>query len=100
MMLKKTDDSLMIHTSSIKHGNRNTNAREMLSDGRGMLAEFNNPDSLADCINHILQNPSEKARMERETAKTGSTMYWDKVALRYTEVLLKLIRPIPKLGVV
>jgi len=75
-------------------------ASEMLSNGRGMLAEFNNPDSLAGCINHILQNPSEKSRMERETAKTGMSMYWDKVALRYAEVLLKLLKSIPETGVV
>lgn len=75
-------------------------AREMLSDGRGMLAEFNNPESLAACLNDLLQNPYKRLKMERNIAKTGRTMYWDKVALQYAEVLLKLVKSIPAAGVV
>jgi polysaccharide biosynthesis protein PslF len=68
-------------------------AREMLSNGRGLLAEFNSPDSLARHINYILHNPSKKARMERETAKIGRTMFWDKVAQQYTENFLNIMEP-------
>ncbi len=74
-------------------------AREMLSFGRGMLAEFNNPDSMADCINKILKNPDKKARMERETIKLGRTMYWDKIAQQYIEMFAKIIKANPKDGV-
>jgi glycosyltransferase involved in cell wall biosynthesis len=66
-------------------------AKEMLSEGNGLLAEFSNPDSLADCIKQILQDPYKKAMMERKTAKIGRTMYWNKVALHYTNVLLSII---------
>lgn len=75
-------------------------AREMLADGRGLFAEFNNPDSMADCIKYIIQNPDKKARMERETIKIGRTMYWDKVAKRYIEVFLNIIKSAPEIGVV
>lgn len=75
-------------------------AKEMLSDGRGLLAEFNNTDSLADCIKYIIQNPIKKARMERETIKIGRTMYWDKVAQRYIEVFLNIIKSAPQMEVV
>jgi len=75
-------------------------AKEMLADGRGMLAEFNNPDSLADCILYILQNPDKKARMERNTIKIGRTMYWDKIAQRYIEVFLNIIKSTSKTEVV
>lgn len=75
-------------------------AREMLSGGRGMLAEFNNPDSMAECINYVLQNPAKKARMERDIIKIGRTMYWDKVAQRYIEVFLSIINSVPKIEVV
>lgn len=75
-------------------------AKEMLSDGRGLLAEFNNPDSMADCIKYILQNPDKKTKMERDTIKIGRTMYWDKVALRYTEVFLNILKSVPKIEVV
>ncbi|HEY5562774.1 MAG TPA: glycosyltransferase family 4 protein [Clostridiaceae bacterium] len=75
-------------------------AKEMLSEGRGLLAEFSNPESLADCIKQILQDPYKKATMERNTAKVGGTMYWNMVALQYTNVLLSIITSALKIGVV
>lgn len=75
-------------------------AKEMLSDGRGMLAEFNSPESLSGCIDYLLQNPYKRLKMERDIAKIGRTMYWDKVALRYAGVLLKIIKFVPETGVV
>jgi len=75
-------------------------AQEMLSEGRGLLAEFNNPDSLAECINFILLNPDKKSMMERTTVKLGRTMFWDKVASHYTEVFINIIKSVPKTGVV
>ena len=73
-------------------------AKEMLSKSNGLLAEFGNPDSLAACINEILENPLTQARMERNTAKIGRTMYWDKVALQYAETLLRIITPKEQVG--
>ena len=61
-------------------------AKEMLSKGGGLLGEFANPDSLAECIKTILEDPFKKARMERDTMKTGRTMYWDEVALQYIQI--------------
>lgn len=75
-------------------------AREMLSEGRGMLAEFNNPDSIAECIKYVLNNPAKKARMERDIIKIGRTMYWDKVAQCYIEVFLSIIKSVPQIEVV
>lgn len=73
-------------------------AKEMLSEGRGLLAEFSSPDSLADSIKKILQDPDKKTMMERKTAKLGKTMYWDKVALHYTNILLSIITASTKTG--
>ena len=75
-------------------------AQEMLADGRGLLAQFNNPDSLAGCINAILLDPEKQAIMERKTMKIGRTMYWDKIARQYIEVFLKIIQPVPETRVV
>ncbi|HZK70450.1 MAG TPA: glycosyltransferase family 4 protein [Clostridia bacterium] len=75
-------------------------AKEMLSDSRGLLAEFNNPDSIADCINYIIQNPDEKLKMERNTLKIGRTMYWDKVAQHYIEVFINIIKSAPETEVI
>ena len=75
-------------------------AREMLSDRRGMLADFNSPDSLAKCVNYVLENPAQKSRMERAIIKIGRTMYWDKVAQSYIDVLLSIIKAMPEIEVV
>jgi glycosyltransferase involved in cell wall biosynthesis len=75
-------------------------AKEMLSDGRGLLAEFNNPDSLANCIKYVIQNPAKKAKMERNTIKIGRTMYWDKVAQCYTDMFSDIIKSASQIGVV
>ncbi len=61
-------------------------AQELLGDGRGMLAEFSNADSLASCIRDIFQNPLQKKEMERKTLAVGQTMTWAKVAGRYTKL--------------
>ena len=68
-------------------------AQEMLSKGNGLLAEFGNPESLADCIKVILEEPLKKARMEVNTLKIGRTMYWDKIALQYVTVCRGIINP-------
>ena len=75
-------------------------AKEMLSDRRGLFAEFNNPDSLAGCIKYIIDNPHDKARMERDTIKIGRTMYWDKVAKHYSEVFINIMKSAPEIGVI
>ena len=61
-------------------------ALEMLADGRGLLADFENSDSLADCLTQILQNPEQKMRMEKNTYQLGKTMYWSLVAEHYDQI--------------
>ena len=61
-------------------------AQEMLSGGRGMLAEFSDADSLASCINYILKNPLHKKEMEFKTLMLGQTMAWTNVAQSYTQL--------------
>lgn len=75
-------------------------AEEMLTDGNGLFADFGDADGLADCIKQILQDPFKKSKMERDTAKIGRKMYWDKIALLYTKVLLSIITSEPKIGAV
>jgi len=75
-------------------------AKEMLAEGRGMLSEFNDSDTLADNIKYIIENPVKKAIMERETIKIGRTMYWDKIAQRYIGVFINALKEVPKVVVV
>ncbi|MBZ4647100.1 MAG: polysaccharide biosynthesis protein PslF [Petroclostridium sp.] len=66
-------------------------AREMLEDGRGLLAEFRNSDSLAKCIRYILENPDKKKEMETKTTALGKSMMWNNVAKQYTKLFLDII---------
>ena len=65
-------------------------AQEMLGDGRGMLAEFRDSDSLAECMSYVLRNPLRKKEMELKTLAVGRTMTWDNVASRYTKLFIKI----------
>ena len=65
-------------------------AQEMLGDGRGMLAEFSDADSLASCINYILENPLHKKEMENKTLTLGETMSWVNVAESYTQLFINM----------
>ncbi|NPV89646.1 MAG: glycosyltransferase [Firmicutes bacterium] len=63
-------------------------AREMLADGRGLLAEFCDANSLAKNIKYILENPEAKKEMERRTLSAGRTMMWRHVAKQYTKLFI------------
>jgi len=66
-------------------------AREMLGDGRGMLAEFRDSDSLASCMSFILRNPLRKKEMELKTMAVGQMMAWSNVARLYTDLFINII---------
>ncbi|HHW47330.1 MAG TPA: glycosyltransferase [Clostridiaceae bacterium] len=63
-------------------------AKEMLSDGRGLLAEFCDSDSLAEHIKYVLKNPDAKREMEKRTLSLGKTMMWSNVAKQYAELFI------------
>lgn len=63
-------------------------AKEMLSDGRGLLAEFQDADSLAEHIRYVLAHPEAKKEMEKRTLSLGRTMIWNYVANHYTKLFI------------
>lgn len=63
-------------------------AQEMLAEGRGLLADFHDADSLAKHIAYVLEHPEAQREMEKRTLRLGSTMMWEKVAREYTKVFL------------
>lgn len=68
-------------------------AEEMLGDGRGMLAEFKDSDSMASCIRTVLGNPVRKREMEMKTLAVGLKMAWSTVADQYAQLCMDIIRP-------
>lgn len=66
-------------------------AKEMLSEGRGLLAEFNDAQSLAEHIKYVLENPEAKKEMEDKTLSVGRTMMWENVAQSYAKLFRKIL---------
>jgi len=60
-------------------------AQEMLAEGRGMLAHFQDAQSLARCINTLIENPVLKESMEACALRYGKEMAWPKVARHYED---------------
>lgn len=67
-------------------------AQEMLSQGRGLLCEFRNSESIASCIDYVLEHPAEKLQMEQETLETGKTMMWENVAQQYKDLFTSVLQ--------
>jgi glycosyltransferase involved in cell wall biosynthesis len=63
-----------------------TYAEEMLADGRGLLADFKDADSLTHHILYLLEHPEERQSMEEKTQRMGARMMWDCVARQYVDV--------------
>lgn len=66
-------------------------AQEMLAEGRGLLAEFRDSDSLAKHIMYVLDNPQAKKEMEKRTLSVGRTMMWRNVASHYTKLFIETL---------
>lgn len=67
-------------------------AKEMLSQGRGLLAKFRDPDSIASCIEYVFDHPEEKEKMEMRTLAKGKTMTWQNVAGQYQALFASILK--------
>lgn len=62
-------------------------AKEMLADGRGLLADFRDAASLEACMLDILDHPERQKEMEQRTHLLGRTMMWDQIAKQYAVLI-------------
>jgi polysaccharide biosynthesis protein PslF len=67
-------------------------AKEILSEGRGILVDFKSPESIAKGINRILKNPALQVDMETRALKYGSKMTWKNVAISFADCIDKVSR--------
>jgi glycosyltransferase involved in cell wall biosynthesis len=58
-------------------------AQELLSGGRGVLVPFHDAWSFSVAINHLLDDPELKKRIEDNAYRYGRNMHWPKVARSY-----------------
>ncbi|HID05945.1 MAG TPA: glycosyltransferase, partial [Armatimonadetes bacterium] len=66
-------------------------AQEILSEGRGLLCDVRNPNSIADKINYLLDNPRERELMERRAYRFGRQMTWQVVAWDHEKLYRQVI---------
>lgn len=62
-------------------------ARELLSNARGLLAEFRDSRSLARAIGRFLDEPELRARTQERAYALGRHMIWSNVAAKYAALL-------------
>jgi glycosyltransferase involved in cell wall biosynthesis len=62
-------------------------AKEMLADGRGLLADFRDAASLETCMLDILDHPERQKEMEHQTHLLGRTMMWNQIAKQYAALI-------------
>ncbi|HKW77592.1 MAG TPA: glycosyltransferase [Candidatus Limnocylindria bacterium] len=62
-------------------------AREVLSEGRGILVRFRDHDEIADAVNAILGDPVRKARLEASAYAYGKEMAWPAIGRRVLAVM-------------
>lgn len=71
-------------------------AREALADDRGVLVDFRSPEGLAEAINRLLDDPDEKARLERDAYAYANEFTWPKTGERFVQSLHELVSSVPR----
>ena len=62
-------------------------ATEALSDGRGVLVDFRDPDQLAGAVSGILDNPAAKQRFEQAAFDYAHEATWPRSARAFLDVV-------------
>ncbi|MBP6964590.1 MAG: glycosyltransferase family 4 protein [Armatimonadetes bacterium] len=65
-------------------------AEEVLSEGRGILVDFKDPECTGLAINKILADPALREQMETKAYKYGRRAAWFNVAIDYLDLFHKL----------
>ena len=66
-------------------------AKELLDDGRGLMCDFNDPQSLATQVLRLLDHPNERHAQRRLAYDFARPMVWKDVAGRYVELIGEVI---------
>lgn len=66
-------------------------AKDLLDNKRGILIDFKNPNSIANAIIHILDNPDLKKEMEKKAYDYSRFMIWPRVAEHYLKLFNQVL---------
>jgi len=58
-------------------------AAELLSDGKGILVPFNDPEAIGQAITRLIVNENERNAMRKNAYLLGREMIWNNVVLKY-----------------
>ncbi|MDD9304885.1 MAG: glycosyltransferase [Desulfobacter sp.] len=61
-------------------------ATEMLADGRGKLVPFNHPNAMAEQINELLKNDTQRHAMRKKAYTFTREALWKEVSQKYLDV--------------
>jgi len=64
-------------------------AKELLSDDRGILVPFNDPQAIADAVTKLISNETLRHSMRKRAYIIGREMIWSNVAHLYMESFIK-----------
>lgn len=76
-------------------------AQELLANGRGCLVPFNDPVTMAEKINHLLDHEEERNAIREKGYRFGRPAVWKSVGEKYLKLLAETLertidRPIPQ----
>lgn len=66
-------------------------ARELLDNGRGLLAAFHSADSLSEHLTLLLDSPEVRRQIEGRARQLGRTMIWPAVAAKYDHLFREVV---------
>src|SRR3989338_4561691 len=61
-------------------------AAELLSDGKGILVPFNDPEAIGQAITRLIVNENERNAMRKNAYLLGREMIWSNVASKYASI--------------
>ncbi|MBU0760044.1 MAG: glycosyltransferase family 4 protein [Candidatus Omnitrophica bacterium] len=61
-------------------------AAELLSDGKGIIVPFNDPEAIGQAIIRLIGNENERNAMRKNAYLLGREMIWSNVALKYASI--------------
>ncbi len=60
-------------------------AEELLADGRGLMVPFRDPAAIAEKVNYLLDNETQRHAIRKRAYMLGRGMIWSEVAHRYMQ---------------
>ncbi|MGD9931106.1 MAG: glycosyltransferase family 4 protein [Mangrovibacterium sp.] len=67
-------------------------AAELLSEGRGRLFNFNDPDHLSKTLNELLDHPEELLELKRKASEYGQKITWPKTGEKYLALASTILK--------